>query len=128
MQYARWMIVVALATVLGVMVSTAGAATNTSVTIKSHTEDDYLAGKVKSSKSRCESGRRVRLYWDEPGSPRKFRKVASDTSDENGVWLIEAPPPVVPPGHYFVRVPADGTCDKAKSDTIKVENIKPRPV
>jgi hypothetical protein len=127
MKHARWMIAaaLALAVVVAVVVPTAGAASNTSVTIKSYTLDAYLAGKVKSSKARCEPGRKVKLYWDRPGSPKRFEKVATDTSDETGTWVIDAPPPTVPPGRYFVKVTEDGTCDKAKSETIKVQDIGP---
>jgi hypothetical protein len=127
MKHAGWGMLAAVAAVFGLAVPMAGAATNTSVTIKSHTEDAYLDGKVKSPKARCERGRKVRLFWDAPGSPKEFEKVARDTSDGTGEWHIEAPGPAVPPGRYFVKVKKDGTCDSAKSDTIKVEDVLPPP-
>jgi hypothetical protein len=116
-----WGLVVSVTVVAGLTASTAGAAKNTSVTLKSHTLDAYLDGKVTSSKARCEDERRVKLFWDSPGAPRKFDHVAGDETNSNGYWRISGPDPPVPAGRYFAKVTKRGQCDAAKSETIRVK-------
>lgn len=120
MKFARMGLVVGLTMVVGIGAAVALAASNTSVTIKSHDSDAFLDGKVISSRPSCEGGRLVKLYWDEPGSPQEYDGIATADSKPNGKWKVEAPGEDVPPGHYYAKVPKDGSCDKAKSDTITV--------
>jgi hypothetical protein len=119
MRYARWGLVAALA-VSVLAAGTAGAASNTSVTIKSHTDDGYMDGKVKSSKASCERDRLVTLFWDDPDETRDYEPVANTRSKRTGQWKINAPAPPVPPGQYFAKVKKHGDCGKAKSDKINV--------
>ena len=119
MKLVRQMLIAALVVGIGVFASVAIAG-NTEVTIKSHDSQGFLDGKVRSSKAGCKSGRLVKLFWDEPGPPREFQKVADDESNGDGEWRINAPGPEVPPGRYYAKVGKVGNCDQARSETIRV--------
>jgi hypothetical protein len=120
MKHARWGLVAALAVISVLAVGTAGAASNTSLTLRSHTEDGYLDGKVKSSKAGCKRDRLVTLFWDNPDEPKDYEPVANTRSKRTGEWRINAPGGPVPAGDYFAKVKRHGDCDKARSDKINV--------
>jgi hypothetical protein len=120
MKNGRWMMVAALAVGLGVAAPAAGAGSNTSVTIRSHTADGFVNGKVRSSRHGCKGDRKVWLFWDSPGAPRDFEPVADDASQADGDWRINSPGGPVPPGRYFARVKRHRQCDRARSETITV--------
>lgn len=85
---------------------------------------EFLKGKVKSPKAKCERNRRVRLFFDPPGPPRSFAPVRDTETDSDGRWRIDAPGDDIPPGGYYAKVrPAERGGDKckgARSETIRV--------
>jgi hypothetical protein len=84
---------------------------------------EFLKGKVKSPKAKCERSRRVRLFFDASGPPPAFAPVAETTTSSAGRWRIEAGAEI-PPGKYYVKVrPVErggDTCRRARSETIRV--------
>jgi hypothetical protein len=123
--------VLALALIMGLALA-AGTATareriNSDVTLgtgESSTGQEFLRGKVKSPKAKCERNRNVVLYYNDPPAPQRFISVADDASDPNGRWRIEAPTTEIPPGRYYVKVTpitrGGDRCGPAKSEEITV--------
>jgi hypothetical protein len=120
---------VVLVLVLAIPVASAGARERIRSTVNIGTGEtpsgqQFLKGKVKSAKAKCERNRNVVLYWDEPGPPPTFVAVADDATNANGRWRIDAPGTEIPPGRYFVKVtPIErrgDVCRRAKSGRITV--------
>ena len=85
---------------------------------------EFLKGRVRSPKAKCERNRRVRLFFDGPGPPRTFAPVRDTETDSDGRWRIDAPVDDIPPGRYYAKVRPDerggDRCKGARSETIRV--------
>jgi hypothetical protein len=110
-------VAVAATAAMAVGAGSAFAGTPTSVSIEAQSIGFF--GYVQSSKSSCESGRRVKLYKDKRHS--KDVLVGTDLAQPNGpdsMWSINTDLS----GKFYAKVGAKDGCNKAKSDTIHSEN------
>jgi hypothetical protein len=111
------LVAVAATAALAIGAGTAIAGTSsTSVSIEAQSIGFF--GYVHSSKSSCESGRRVKLYKVKRHA--KDPKVGSDIAQPNGpdsMWSINTDLS----GKFYAKVPATDKCDKAVSDTVHSE-------
>jgi len=118
-------VVVALALVAGS--ASARERIGSTVTIgtgESPSGQEFVKGKVRSPKAKCERRRKVVLYWDAPPEPGGYEPVATDRTNSGGDWRINAPMVEIPPGGYYAKVlPArrgGDRCKGARSDSINV--------
>jgi len=126
-QYGWFAVVLVIALALPAGSAAARERLKSTVTIKTGETaagQEFLNGKVKSKRAKCERNRNVVLFWNAPGPPGGFTNVADDASDEDGRWRILPPGTEVPPGQYYVKVTRierrGDICKGARSRTITV--------
>lgn len=73
-------------------------------------------GTLKSSRSACATGRRVKLFREKSG-PDKL--LGTDTSNAKTKWSIPIGKRLIP-GSYYAKAPAKGKCKPAKSKVIPI--------
>ena len=85
---------------------------------------EFVKGKVRSAKAKCERRRKVVLYWNNPDGPGGYEPVAQDRTNSNGSWRVNAPKLEIPPGGYYAKVlpirRGGDVCRRARSDSIIV--------
>ena len=107
------------ATVIEAEVAAAAGKAKVNASISLTKDKSKLVGKVKSPRKVCRQKTQVVLHWQEPGK-KKFRVVADDKSNKQGVWKIDAPGTDIPRGKYYVTIAANKQCKSERSKTIRV--------
>jgi hypothetical protein len=114
MRAARYGVVAALAAVVGLVPSGATAGAPTTVSIKAVGNPAEFSGQVKSTPP-CRGDRKVTVLRKKKG---KDPKIGSDTTESSGQWSTGNSGETK--GKFYAKVKKTGSCEKAKSSTIKV--------
>jgi hypothetical protein len=102
---------------LGLVGVAEAAVTTTKVSIS--VDDDVYSGSVTSSKTKCETDRKVSLFKQAGIQPKTTdKKIGSDLSNDDGDWKIKSGKE----GKFYVRVKATTKCGSAISKRVKSED------
>jgi hypothetical protein len=92
----------------------AGASNSTRIVVSLKTPAFH--GKLKSAKSACARGRKVKLFRKKPG-PDKLLGI--DRSNAKAKWSIPIGKRLIS-GSYYAKAPAKGSCRAAKSKVLSI--------
>jgi len=110
----RALLLIALAGALLPVASAAGSGFSTTIVVSLRVPAFH--GTLKSGKSACATGRKVKLFREKPGSDQL---LGTDESNAKTKWSIPIGKRLTS-GSYYVRAPAKGACKPAKSKVLVI--------
>ncbi len=107
----------AVSLIVALLLSASSASASYPTTVVVSLKFPAFHGTVKSGKSACAKGRRVKLYREHSGPDRL---LGTDRTSATGKWSIPLGKKLSS-GTYYAMTPTKGSCRAAKSNRIPID-------